>query len=106
MPEHALQRIVQFVGDAGDELPERRQLLGLGQPLAQLLLLGFEPGLRRQVARHDDAARALAVAVHEIAERHHELALQHRVHDLPGGGRLPFRAYAGRLVRRRVALAR
>ena len=40
----------------GDELPEGRQLLRLGEPLAQLLPLGFEPGLRRQVARDDHAA--------------------------------------------------
>ena len=33
--EHALQRVVDLVGDAGDELAERRELLGLRQTLAQ-----------------------------------------------------------------------
>ena len=57
MPEHALQRIVQFVRDAGDELAERRELFALRQPLAQLFALRFEPRLRRQIARDDHAAR-------------------------------------------------
>ena len=54
--EHALQRVVQLVRDAGDELTERRELLRLRQPLAQLLALGLELRLRRQVARDEDAA--------------------------------------------------
>ena len=58
--EHALQRVVQLVRDAGDELAEGRQLFRLRQPLAQLLALGLELRLRRQVARDDDAADALA----------------------------------------------
>ena len=61
--EHALQRVVQLVRDAGDELAERGELLGLRQPLAQLLALGLEPRLRRQVARDDDAADRLPILV-------------------------------------------
>src|SRR5262245_66298532 len=49
MAEHSLERIVEFVGDARDELTERGEFLGLRQPLAQLLALGLEPRLRRQV---------------------------------------------------------
>ena len=43
--EDALQRVVQFVCDAGDELSERRQLLGLREPIAQLGPLGLEARL-------------------------------------------------------------
>src|SRR5205823_3216321 len=37
MPQHALEGIVQFVGDPRNELPQRGELLRLGQPLAELL---------------------------------------------------------------------
>ena len=63
--EHALQRIVHLVRDAGDELAERRQLLRLRQPLAQLLALGLELGLRRDVARHEHAPDRLRILVDE-----------------------------------------
>ena len=46
MPEDALERVVHLVRDAGDELSERRELLGLRQALAQRLALGLEPRLR------------------------------------------------------------
>ena len=52
------ERVVQLVGDAGDELAERGQLLALRQPLAQLLAFRLESRLRRQVAR-DEAVLAL-----------------------------------------------
>ena len=55
MPEHALQRVVHLVRDAGDELPERRQLLGLRQARAQRGALGLEPRLPRDVARDEHA---------------------------------------------------
>ena len=53
--EDALQRVVHLVRDAGDELAERRQLLGLRQALAQRRALGLEPRLPRDVARHEHA---------------------------------------------------
>lgn len=56
MSEHALQRIVQFVRDASHELSKSRQLFGLRQPRAQLLMLGFE-----LVAGSDGARDELAV---------------------------------------------
>ena len=40
VPEHALQWVVHFVRDAGDELAERGQLFGLRQLRAQSHLLG------------------------------------------------------------------
>ena len=78
VPEDALQRVVQLVRDAGDELAERRQLFRLRQPLPQLLALGFELGLRRQIARDDDAADALAFGIEQVGHRHHERPVQHR----------------------------
>ena len=59
MPEHALQRIVQLVRDAGDELAERRQLFRLRQSLSQLLALGLELRLRREIARDEHMADAV-----------------------------------------------
>ena len=56
MPEHALQRVVHLVRDAGDELAERGQLLRLRQALAQRVALGLELRLPRDVARHEHAA--------------------------------------------------
>ena len=52
--------------DAGDELPQRRELFRLGEAPAQLLALRLEFGLRRQIAGDDDAAHALAVGVEEV----------------------------------------
>src|SRR5207253_3256895 len=59
--EDALQRVVQLVRDAGDELAERRQLFALRQALPQLLAFRLEPRLRGQIARDDDAANRLAI---------------------------------------------
>ena len=55
MPEHALQRIVQLVRNAGDELPERRELLRLREPLAQLLALGLQLRLGSEVTGDEHA---------------------------------------------------
>ena len=60
MAEHALQRVVQLVRDAGHELAERGELLRLHQPVAQFGALGFELRLRRDIARHQHDAHRLA----------------------------------------------
>ena len=52
MSEHALQRVVHLVRDAGDELAERGELLRLSEPLAQRFALAFEASLMRDVASH------------------------------------------------------
>ena len=51
--QDALQRVVQLVCDAGDELAERRELFGLHQPVPQVGALGFELRVRRDVARDE-----------------------------------------------------
>ena len=76
MAEHALQRVVQLVRDARDELPERRQLLRLHEPVAQLRALRLELGLRRHVARDKDDADRLALFSDERRQRHDEGASQ------------------------------
>ena len=63
MSEHALQRIVEFVGDAGDELAERGELLRLHQPFSELFPFGLEARLRRQIARDQHVADALPFRV-------------------------------------------
>ena len=60
MPEHALQRVVHLVRDAGDELSERRELFRLGQPRAQRLALALEARLSRDVAGDERRARSSA----------------------------------------------
>ena len=45
----------------GDELPERRELFGLRQPLAQRRALRLEPRLPRDVARDEHAPERVAV---------------------------------------------
>src|SRR5256885_1974422 len=42
MPKNALERVVHFMRDPCDELPERRELFGLPEPCAQRLPLLFE----------------------------------------------------------------
>ena len=79
MSEHALQRVVDFVGDAGDELTERRELLRLREPHAERLPLGLEPGLSRDVPGHEHGANGLAVLVDERRHRHHEAAAETRM---------------------------
>ena len=97
--EHALERVVELVGDAGDELAERHQLLRLRQALAQLLALGFELGLRRQVARHEHGAQPLPFLIEQVRQRHHERALQDRVDDFPARRGLGLGPDVRRLVR-------
>ena len=55
--------------------------------LPQLLALGLELGLRRQVARDDDAADALAFGVEQVGHGDHERPVQHRIDDLARGRR-------------------
>ena len=69
MSEHPLQRIVHLVGDSGDELAERRELLRLRQTSAQRLALGLQLHLRRDVARHEHAAARLAFMIDRGASR-------------------------------------
>src|SRR6266566_9400024 len=87
------------MSDAGDELAECSKLLGLREPPAELLALGLELLLRRQIARDDDAADALAVAIEEIGDREHERSVQYRI-DYFARGRLPVRTDLGALVHR------
>ena len=79
MSEDALQRVVDFVGDAGDELAERGELLRLRQTLAERLPLGLEPGLSRHVPGHEHGADRLAVLVDERRHRHDEAAAEARM---------------------------
>ena len=88
MTEHALQRIVEFVGDAGDELTECRQFLGLCETAAQFLALSLQPRLRREVARDDHVPDHLAVVVEQIGDRHHERPLEQGVEQLAGRRRV------------------
>ena len=64
---------------------------------AQLLALGFELRLRRQVASHHDRAHAFALLVQKIGDGDHERAVEHRIEHLADGGTLPVRAH-GRVV--------
>ena len=97
MSEHALQRVVDFVRDAGDELPERGELLRLRQPGAERFPLGLEPGLARDVPGDEHGADGLVIPVDERRHRHHEVAAEarmlERAHALGGevgvGGRGP-----------------
>ena len=84
MSEHALQRVVQLVRDARHELAERRELLRLHEPVAQLGALGLELGLRRHVARHQHDADRFALFADERRQRHEKRAAQFRVLDLGG----------------------
>ena len=86
MAEDPLQRIVQFVRDAGHELSERGELLRLGQPPAQRLPLGFELRLRRQVARNQHGPDALSFLIEQVGDRHHERAVQYRIHESRNAG--------------------
>ena len=72
MPEHALQRVVQLVRDAGDELTERGKFFRLHEPVAQFRALGLELGLRRHVPRDEDHAGRLALLSDERRQRHEE----------------------------------
>ena len=101
--QDALQRVVQLVRDARHELAERGQLLRLRQPFAQLFALGFEPGLRREVARDDHAADPLALLIEQIGDRHQESALEHRVEDLAGERLMAARARPVRFMLREPA---
>ena len=83
-----MQRVVQLVRDPGDKLTQGRQLLGLRQPLAQLLPLGLEPRLRRQVPRHHDAANAFPLLVEQVGDRHHERTIQDRIDEFTHRRRL------------------
>ena len=74
--EHALQRIVYLVRDAGDELSERRQLLGLCQTRPQSLALGFEPRLFRDVACDEHGADLIAVLIDERRHRHDKVSAE------------------------------
>ena len=82
MAEHALQRVVQLVRDARDELAERGELLRLHEPVAQFGALGLELGLRRHVARHEHDADRFALFSDERRQRDDERASQLRVFDL------------------------
>ena len=79
MAEHALKRIVDLVGDAGDELPERGELFRLGELGAQRLLFGFEAGLPRDITRHEDGPDRLAILVDERCHCHDELTAERRM---------------------------
>ena len=76
MAEHALQRVVQLVRDARDELPERSQFFRLHEPVAQLGAFGLELGLRRHVARNEHDADRLPFFSDERRQRHEERASQ------------------------------
>ena len=54
MSEHALQRVVELVGDSGDQLSQRRQLLRLSEAASQFGAFGLETGARRHVTRDKD----------------------------------------------------
>ena len=77
VPHDALQRIVQLVRDAGDELPQRRELFRLRQPVAQLRALGFETRLVGDVARDDDGADAFVLAAEQRTDGEDERASEH-----------------------------
>jgi hypothetical protein len=51
------------VGDAGDELSERRELLRLPEAFAQRRLLRFQSGLMRDVPRHEHVSVGLPSAL-------------------------------------------
>ena len=70
--------------------------------LPQLLALGLEPGLRRQVARDEDAADALALVIEQVGDGDHERPLQHRVDDLAGDRRVAVRPARRRRRARRA----
>ena len=82
MAEHALQRVVQLVRDAGDKLAERRELFGLHQPVPQIGALGFELRVRRDVARRR-ARRPIdsPSSPSERCERDEKRSAQHRIVD-------------------------
>ena len=61
--------------------PSAASFSRLRQPLAQLLALGLEPRLRRQIARDEHAADRLAIVIEQIGDGDHERPLQHRVDD-------------------------
>ncbi len=67
--EHALQRVVDLVRDAGHELAERGELLGLREPGLQGLALGLEAARFGHVARDDDATHRRAVAARPAGSR-------------------------------------
>ena len=76
MAEHALQRVVQLVRDAGDELAERGELFRLHQAVSQLGALGFELHVRRDVARHEHHAHRFAFVAEQRRERHEKRAIE------------------------------
>ena len=74
MPQHPLKRVVQLVGDARDELPQRRQFFRLGQSIAQLDAFGLQSRLLGHVAGHDHRADAFVVPADQRADREQERA--------------------------------
>ena len=76
MPQHALERVVQLMSDAGDELSERGELFRLRQPVAQFGTLGFEACLRGHVARHNHGADAFVRVAHEGTQREQESTVE------------------------------
>ena len=89
--EDALQRVVDLVGDAGDELAERRKLLGLGQPGLQRLTFRFQTPRFRDVASDDHATHVRHVDAGQGRHRHDhgaaERAAGERAAAGPSGGR-------------------
>ena len=74
VPEDALQRVVDFVCDPGDELTEGRKLLGLAEPRAKRLLVRFEPSLPRDIPRDEHFADRFVIFVDERGHGYHESA--------------------------------
>ena len=90
MPQHALERVVHLVRDPGDELSERRELFGLGQPRAQRFALALEARLSRDVAGDEDPPDRLRFLVDERRRRQQESAAEPGVLDRRrAGGRWP-----------------
>ena len=68
--EHALQRIVELMGDSGDELPQCGQLLRLRQAIAQFGAFGFEllSGREHRQAFRSGAGAALGFLAGTVVE--------------------------------------
>ena len=98
--EHALKRVVELVRDAGDELAERGELLGLRQALLHLLAFGLQLRLRRQVAGDEHVACPLPTMIAERGDGDHERALENGIEDLVRHGRVRVRWTPQRLETR------
>ena len=109
MSEHALQRVVHLVRDAGDELAERGELFGLREPLAAAPRARSRARVcARDVARDDDASDRDAVLVDQRRDRHGEDAAKPAIGELlrGAGGRASFAGPRRRVSPRAIPPAR